>query len=124
MRRLSCFVILLFLLAACGGAPSATQRVFDQLERAGLATNARIAQPIETDSPIGQCGERIEFDIPGAPAGAFGAIIVCPKEPLLNVGAISGAVLYRNADGTVNVLVSGAPAIAPRIGEAVAHIQE
>lgn len=120
------FVIFLALLAlaACGGGGMTPRQVYDQLERAGLASNPRTSLPIETDSPIGRCGERLEFDIPDAPVGAFGVILVCPKEPLLNVSAISGAVLYRSAGGSVAVMVSGAPAAAPRIGEEIERIRE
>lgn len=112
--------VLLICLTACGGTGGiTTQQVFDQLQRAGLAANARAVAPSETDSPIGRCGERLEFDVPG---GGSGTIIVC--SPPVVIDAFGGAVLYRSTGGSVNVLVSGAPAIAPRIGEQVQQIRE
>lgn len=120
MRPLVALALCLILLAACGGSIT-TQQVFDQLQRAGLATNARVVAPAETDSPIGRCGDRLEFDIPGA-QGATGTIVVCPAGTQIN--AFGGAALYRSAGGSVNVVVSGAPSVAPRIGEQVQQIKE
>lgn len=117
MRRVNQIVIFLaLLLVACGGGITPRQ-VYDQLERAGLATNARAAPPAA--GLIGRCGERLEFDIP---SGGSGMIVVC--SPPVTIEAAGAAALYRSAGGRVNVLVSGAPAIAPRIGEEVEHIQD
>ena len=110
--------VALLALAACGGGIT-TRQVYDQLAAAGLATNARMVQPSETDSPIGQCGARLEFAIPD---GGTGTIIVCPAGT--RIDAFGGAALYRSAGGSVNVLVSGAPALAPRIGDLVQQIKE
>lgn len=110
-------VLLCVLLAACGGA-IATRQVFDRLERAGLATNARAA---DTDA---RCGEQLQFDIPGAPVGAFGIVVVCSQEPRWSMTALDNASFYRSAGGSISVLVSGAPEIAPRIGEQVQQMQE
>lgn len=128
IRCLLCNLLFALSLAACGGASSAggltTQRVFDQLQRVGLATNAQLSLATETYSPIGRCGDRLQFDIPGAPVGAYGMILACPIDPSFDLSTAGDAVLYRSEDGSINVLVVGAPAIAPRIGEQVQRIRE
>lgn len=121
MRRLLFILIILFLVA-CGNSAMTTQRVFDQLQRAGLATNARTAPA--ADGVIGGCGERLEFDIPGAAPGALGVIMVCPEDAPVELSAFGGAEVYRSAGGSVSVLVLGAPVLAPRIGEEVQRIPD
>lgn len=133
MRRL--LIVFVLLLSACGGSPATTsQQVFDRLQKAGLATNARTIPAADASTPMSQCSDRLGFDIVGA--STLGVIMICPKaagdallaqptaEPVVGVNVAPS--IYRSAGGSAVVVVPALvpPAIAGRIKDEVALIPE
>jgi hypothetical protein len=113
MQRWLMLFALAALLTACGGAsPITAQQVFDRLEAAGLATNAR--PPYIPSGVKPPCLDGVTFDIPGQP-GHPGDIVICPQAVGDSVMArptsrpVGGVNLtlhhFRSAGGSVLVIV-------------------